>query len=217
MRIAVVGAAGRLGRAVVAEAAHRGHEVTGLARSAEALRGVEGLGRRVVGDAREEGPAGRAVEGADAVICTVAGGSRRDHRRAQEVASALVVAMSRLEVTRLVMTSAYPIVARRPALAMTVLRRVFAIPYRDAAAAEEQIVASSLDWTIVRLNRLSDQATTGRPHVAEGQLDRATGLTRGDGAALLVDLVEDGRHVGRAVNVRGQSSKLSATPWSRAR
>lgn len=207
MRIAVVGAAGRLGRAVVAEAGRRGHEVTGLARSAEALGSVAGLSRRVVGDARDERPAGSAVEGADAVICTVAGGTRRDPCRAQEVASALTAAMPRLGVSRLVVTSAYPIVGRRPAVAMAVLRRVFATPYNDAAAAEERVAASGLDWTVVRLNRLVDRAGGGPPHVAEGQLDRATGLTRADAAALLVDLAESRAHAGRAVNVRGRDAR----------
>lgn len=47
MRLTVtIGAAGRLGRVVVDEAAHRGHDVTGLARSERVLNTLDALTTR---------------------------------------------------------------------------------------------------------------------------------------------------------------------------
>lgn len=87
---------------------------------------------------------------------------------------------------------------------MTVLRHIFATAYADTARADEVVGASGLDWTIARLNRLTNGPSVGRPHVSTAQLAKPTGLTRADAAELLVDLVEDPRRVGSALNVRGR-------------
>jgi putative NADH-flavin reductase len=203
MNITVIGAAGRLGREVGAEAVRRGHDVTGLARSQPAPA-ADHLARLVLGDARDPASVEDAVRGADAVICTVPGGTRDDPHRAGDVATTLTAAMSDAGVYRLVVTSAYPIVARRPVVVvMLLLRRIFATAYADTAASDQIVADSGLSWTIVRLNRLTDRAPTGPLHVTTRDLERPAGLGRADVAALLVDGVEAGRHARQAINVGG--------------
>jgi putative NADH-flavin reductase len=202
MRISVIGAAGRLGGVVVAEAARRGHDVTGLARSERVLNTVDGLTGRVVGDARDRSVVASAIDRADAVVCTLTGGTRNDTHQARDAASALTEAMTHAGVSRLVVTSAYPIVAHRPLLVMSALRRIFATPYADTAAADSIVAASELAWTIVRLNRLTNQPSVGHLHVTEGELVRPTSLARPDVGVLLVDLAESDRYAGRAVSAR---------------
>lgn len=80
MRIAVTGASGTVGRAVVAEALRRGHDVTGI----DINLGAEGqshpnLTRRIC-DLTDYGAALRALDGAEGVInlATQAGGSAPD-------------------------------------------------------------------------------------------------------------------------------------------
>ena len=84
-----------------------------------------------------------------------------------------------------------------------VLRKALATPYADTAEAERIATTSNLDWTIARLNRLTDHRPAGSPHVSADLLDRATGLSRADAATLLIDLAETRDHARQALNVRG--------------
>lgn len=203
MNLTVIGAAGRLGGQVAAEAVRQGHDVTGLARARSAPASGD-LTRWVLGDARDPASVEDAVRGAHAVICTVPGGARDDPHRARDIATTLTAAMSDAGVDRLVVTSAYPIVARRPALVMTLLlRRIFATAYADTAAADKIVADSELSWTIARLNRLTDRPPTGPLRVSTQDLEHPTGLGRADVAALLVDIIVAGRHAHQAINVGG--------------
>jgi len=203
MNITVIGAAGRLGQRVVEEASRRGHQVTGLARKPQRMARPELLSRIATGDGRDRDIVSGAVVGADAVLIAVAGGTGKDPHQAADVTRTVAAAMCEHSVHRLVITSAYPIVGTRPRAAMWVLRKVLATPYADAAQAEQIATGSGLDWTIARLNRLTDQPPAGPAHISTDLLDRATGLSRADAASLLVDLAESRDHVCQALNVRG--------------
>jgi len=203
MNITVIGAAGRLGQQVVQEASRRGHRVAGLARRPERLARPELLSRIATGDGRDPDTAARAVAGTDAVVITVAGGTGKDPHQAAEVTRTVAAAMRDHGVRRLVITSAYPIVAVRPRAVMWILRKALATPYADTAEAERIATTSNLDWIIARLNRLTDHRPVGPPHISAGLLDRATGLSRADAATLLVDLTETRDHARQALNVRG--------------
>jgi len=207
MRITVIGSAGRLGAQVVRAATAHGHHVTGLARHPERAAGESTLAVAGRGDARDLSAVSTAVANAEAVIMVLAGGGRADPTAVQDSATTVVKAMTTTGNRRLIMTSAYPIVARHPALVMAVLRRVFATAYADAARSEEVVSQSDLDWTIVRLNRLADASAVGMPRVSTGELDRPTGLTRADAAEFLVGLAESGDYSRAAVNVRGRDSR----------
>ena len=69
-RILVIGGTGYAGSAIVAEAAHRGHEVTAFSRSAPADR-VRGV-NYVTGDATDEATLSSVVSGADVVVAALA-------------------------------------------------------------------------------------------------------------------------------------------------
>ncbi|MGL3151249.1 NAD(P)-dependent oxidoreductase [Microbacterium sp. A82] len=207
MRITVIGSAGRLGGHVVKAATAHGHHVTGLARRPERVPDQSPLVVTVRGDARDLTAMSTAVANADAVIMVLAGGDRADPTAVRDSARTLVRAMTTTGTRRLIMTSAYPIVARHPALVMALLRRVFATAYADTAHAGGVVTNSNLDWTIVRLNRLANAPSVGMPHVSTGELDRPTGLTRADAAELLVNLAESGDYSRVAVSVRGRDAR----------
>ena len=203
MKITVIGAAGRLGQRVVEEAARRDHQVTGLARHPERLARPDLLTGIAAGDGRDRDVVAGAVADADAVISTLPGGMRKDPHQAADVTRAVTTAMRDHGVRRLVITSAYPIVGTRPRAAMWVMRKALATPYADVAQAEQIATGSGLDWTIARLNRLTDKAPAGLPYASTGLLERPTGLSRADAATLLVDLAETRDHARQALNVRG--------------
>ena len=67
MKVAVLGATGGTGRAIIGEAQRQGHAMTALVRS-EAKAGDLAGTRLVVGDARDGAVLSRTVEGCDAVM-----------------------------------------------------------------------------------------------------------------------------------------------------
>jgi hypothetical protein len=112
--------------------------------------------------------------------------------------------MADLGVRRLVVTSAYPAIVEEPPLAMAVLRRLLATSYADNVAMERLVAASGLEWTIVRLNRLTNKAASGRVHTSRGLLEEPHGIARVDAAATLLDTIEDTTLARTAINVSGE-------------
>jgi hypothetical protein len=106
-------------------------------------------------------------------------------------------------VARLVMTSAYPIVAQKPRVPLAIVKRIFADLYADAAAMEETITGSDPDWTIARWTRLTNGRSRGRVTMSRELLDKTPSLARADAARVLLDIVEDPSLSRTALNVAG--------------
>jgi uncharacterized protein YbjT (DUF2867 family) len=137
MRLLVTGGSGFLGGFVLREAVRRGHEVSALARSPAAAGKVRALGARPVsGDLAAPGPAAAAALAeafaAGEVLVSLAS-LGFGH------APAIVAAAERAHVRRAVFVSTTAVTTTLPAAT----RRV-------RLAAERQIAASALDWTILR-------------------------------------------------------------------
>ncbi len=200
MNVTVFGATGRTGGHVVAEALRRRHRVTAFTRQQADIADVA---RVVRGDGRDPEAVTTAVDGADGVIAVVAARSRKGPHHTAAVARVIVDAMARTGASRLITSSAYPIVADRPRIPVALLRWLLADAYADTAEMERLVSASGLDWTVVRLNRLLDGPARGDARLSTGLLDRAGPITRADVAATLLDLAETGEHSRTAVNLCG--------------
>lgn len=203
MNLTVIGSTGRTGRHVVDQALRRDHRVTAFTRRPDALTERSRLAGVVAGDGRDPEAVATAVRGADAVIAIVAAASRRGPHQAAEVIRVVTAAMARAGVRRLVVTSAYPIVGVRPRLPLAILRMLFRDAYADARAMERELLDSPLDWTIARLNRLTDKPAQGPLQITTDLLDRPRPMTRADTAAALLDIAADPRFARRAVNLSG--------------
>lgn len=203
MRIAVIGATGRTGGHVVDEGLRRGHSITAFTRRPEAVPDPSRLAAVMAGDGRDPDAVQRVITNTDAVIAIVTAGNRKGPHPAAAVSRVLTQAMAEQGPRRLVVTSVYPIVADRPRLPIAVLRLVFADAYADAAAMEQVVSTSGLDWTIVRLNRLVDKPPHGGVRTSRGLLERPSSLTRADAAATLLDIAADQTTIGAAINVSG--------------
>ncbi|KAB8185440.1 NAD(P)-dependent oxidoreductase [Microbispora catharanthi] len=202
MNLTLIGSTGRTGRYVLAEALRRGHRVTAFTRNAAALEARPDA--VVEGDGRDLDKMRAAVEGADAVISIINGGDSRDPHRAAEATRTVIQAMTETGVERLIVTTPYPIVARRPFLLIWLLRRLLATPYADARDLEQAVSTSELDWTIVRLTRLTDRPAVGAVVIRRELLAKPRSLTRADVATTLLDIAEGGHLSGVAVNVHGR-------------
>jgi putative NADH-flavin reductase len=202
MRIAVFGSTGGNGRLILREAVARGHAVTAFARRPDALADCTGLAAVVQGDARDPGAVARAVAGQDAVISTVSSPGTRDG--VTQMLRTVIAAMDEQGVQRLVSVSAYGIVAQKPRVAAPLVRFLLRRMFADQRAADGLIVASELDWTILRATRLTGRPAPGAARVQTAPLEHGPwSLSRSAFATVLVDHVEQARHVREIANVSG--------------
>jgi NAD(P)H-binding len=101
---------------------------------------------------------------------------------------------------------------------MALLRLLLADAYADSAQMERVLAASGLDWTVVRLNRLTDAPARGRIRLSRDQFDKPTGLSRADVAAALLDIVADDTTVRAALNAAGARGGQALLPgWAGGR
>lgn len=204
MKILVVGAAGRTGRHVVERALGHGHAVHALVRSNELSLQNPRL-TISSGDAADVSCVESALEGCSAVVVCVGGSSAE---RVHELsAQAVLHAMALAGVHRASFLSAVGAFARTDprislgfrALIATTLKST----YDDLEAMERRVMASGIDWTIVRPSGLSDVEATGDYRIVlDGVIPRKLGrVSRGDVAAVLLKSVESDAYTRRIVIV----------------
>jgi putative NADH-flavin reductase len=185
VRITIFGATGRTGHLLAGQALAAGHQVTAYARHPERLRIVHRDLRTVGGELDDDAAIRGAVRGADAVIEGVGAVSEGTRR--------IVTAMQDAGVTRLVAISTCSAEdpADRPDPKVRALVRLVKTaapgPYAQVRAAAQIIRASDLDWTLVRVARLTSRPAAGA--ISAGYYGHgAIGLsiTRADLAAFLL-------------------------------
>ena len=204
MKVLVVGAAGKTGRAVVEQAVAAGHEVTAFVHSAEGYA-VPGVAVRA-GDASDATAMGAAVAGQDAVIDTV--GGKTPYRRTTletSVAEAIVAAMQRQGARRLVVTSSIGVgdSSRNTTPPVKVVVATFLRgSTRDKAGMESAVRVSGLDWIITRPAVLNDKPATGDVRVLSAESgEKAAAITRADLAVFLVAQLTSDDHLHQAVTL----------------
>ena len=196
-KILVIGARGRAGRAAVEEARGRGHEVVGVARTADA-----GL---VVGDVTDAARIAELAVGYDAVIAAVYDGSSDPGEFFPRAARALVEGLEKAGVRRLVWVGLASIL---PTADGTLLMDTEGYPreYRSFflahKAALDTFAASSLDWVSVAPTGDFDHADPSRKDSYRvGPADARDLISYADLAIALVDEVERPAHHGQAIGV----------------
>lgn len=204
MKVLVVGAAGKTGRAVVEQAVKAGHEVTALVHSDNGYN-VAGVAVRV-GDATDAETVYAAVTGQDAVIDTVAGKTPYKRTKLEtSVATAIVAAMQRHDVRRLVVTSMIgegDSAANTPLYVKILLATFLRGAAPDKAGMESAVRGSDLDWVITRPPILTDKPATGDVRVVStDSREKAHSITRADLAAFLVAALNSDEHLRKAVTI----------------
>lgn len=205
MRLFVVGSTGRTGRLVVQQALERGHSVTAFTRRPEALGITHSRLRVAPGDGFSLADLSQ-LAGHDAVLSIVAAPDLKPTNVAEQVTRNLVRVMTENHVNRIVVTSSHALVATKPRLALAVIRMLLRHAYADARRMESVLRRSTLDWRIVRANRLVDKPAVGSVvRMPDGQdfVGGANELTRADLAATLLDVVADDTLTRQAIEVTG--------------
>jgi putative NADH-flavin reductase len=204
MRLFILGATGGIGRQLILQANERDHDVTAFVRSPEKLGP---LARRVTvrkGDPRNIEELSAALPGHDAVLSALGPPGIGPTTVLREGALSTVAAMKNTGVQRLLIVSA-AILFKDSGIVPAILRGTFLKNVaEDCAVMERVVMASGLDWTIVRPPRLTNRALTGNYRVEDGRLPagRIT-ISRADVAHFLLTVLERSSHIRQIVGMAG--------------
>jgi uncharacterized protein YbjT (DUF2867 family) len=215
MKILVVGATGGTGRQTVTELAARGHEVTAFARQTRHLGTDTGATHLVDGDATDLGAVTDAVVGHDAVVVTLGisepalrvrlRGPRGTTPDVRSIGTTAVIeAMQRCDVPRLVVQSAYGVGESRDLLRFAdrmVFRLILRPQIDDTERQEMAVRASGLDWVIVQPVHLTDGPEQAAAFVStEGEV-QGMRVSRRQVAKVLADAADQTQPVRRTLAV----------------
>lgn len=188
------------------ELADRGDRVRALVRNPDHGIDVERAGAEaVVCDLEREDDLGPYVDGADAVVFAAGAGpgSGPERKRTVDLGGAvkLIEACEDRGVKRYAIVSS--IGAHDPKAGPEQMR-----PYLEAKAdADRALMASSLDWTVVRPGSLTDEEGTGRVLVTTDMSVRGP-IPRGDVAATLAAVLHDDATIGKAFVLIGGETPI---------
>lgn len=211
MKLAVIGATGGIGTAVTQQALAAGHEVVALVREPDRMKvsGDRLTVERV--DVVDPERLALALKGTDAVVSAL-GPRRGEHPAPPGVvsggAAALIPAMARAGVSRLVIVSADGAFVQHNdgfltrVLLKPLVGRLFGAGFADLRRMEARLRGSELDWTIIRPPRLTDAPYTGRYRMAvDGAVGRGYRIARADVAHAILHAVQTPDLIGHVVNV----------------
>ncbi|WP_265442621.1 NAD(P)-dependent oxidoreductase [Flexivirga meconopsidis] len=191
MEIAVCGATGNTGRAVVAEAVRRGLLVRAIARSATAHPWPAGVSAQAV-DVTDAAAVRAALDGVDAVVFAVGHGSSRE--RTELYSRGIRNVLAALGEDRpLSVISAAPVAPRASLplpqrIVAAVLWRFFGATYTDMRRMEAELRGSTADWTCLRPPRLTAGRARGAYQI--GARPEGASITHADLAAALLDALD---------------------------
>ena len=205
MKLTIFGSTGMGGKAALAKAVQRGHQVTILARKPmEVPAGV----RVVVGDVRDRAAVRQALAGAEAVLQCLGVGGMGDGRPNSLVpdATALILdEMKAVSLRRIVCMGNVGVPGSGAYLVRFVVAPLLArklLPILASKVRMEAILrASQMDWTVVRMPVLTEKPD--RKQIKISPEGRAPGMsiTTGDAADFMLDIIEKRQFLGSAVSI----------------
>lgn len=204
MKMVVFGAAGRTGRLVVEKALGHGHEVTAFVHNTPLDIHDDAL-TIVSGDVRDFDAVKAAVTGKTAVAFALSQGSGSGKDIHQEGIAVVIHAMAEQMVSRLAAVSAAGTFARKdkklPLAYRAMVKTALKSAYDDLEVMEQRIMASDLDWTIVRPVGLTDAPPSGQYRISlDGSLlSKTSRISRADVASLMIKALETDTYWRRAV------------------
>ncbi len=203
MQVTIFGATGRTGKPMVEQALAAGHHVTAYVRNAAKLTTQHADLHVVQGDMTDFAQIAQAVRGADAVLSTLgpAKGSPSDLLTVS--ARNIIAAMKAANVRRLItVTGAGVSVEGDPesfgrTVMMTLLKLMAGKVLEDSNSSVNLIRESGLDYTIVRVPRLTDGAQIGGYRSGILQMGGNSTISRADVADFMLKQVSDATYKGQ--------------------
>lgn len=208
MNIALIGATGFIGSAILPELLSRSHQVTVLARTPAKLAPQTGL-RVVAADVLDAAQVAQAVAGHDAVISTYnpGWGEPKIYELFLQGSQAIVSGVKQAGVKRLLVVGGAGSLLVAPGRQL-VDTPEFPAQYKQGALAARELLnrlkaETALDWSFISPPiGLAPGARTGKYRLGTddllpGQGDQPAGISVPDLAVAIVDEIEQARHVKR--------------------
>ena len=195
MKVALIGASGNIGSQIAAEAASRGHQVTGIARNPEKVQSKSGI-TAIRGDLADTAALAKILAGHDAVISSV---RFRTFKPEQ-----LLGAVRQSGVRRLIVVGGASTLEVRPGVELLDTPEFPAAAKEEATAGRDALNAlrgeSSLEWTFLSPSAIIGPGErTGKFRLGKDQLlvgdDGKSRISIPDYAIALVDELERPQHV----------------------
>jgi putative NADH-flavin reductase len=203
MKIAILGATGTIGRAVVAEGVSRGHRITGQSRNPNIDLPMQA--KLMAADPHDAGALQGVIADQDAVIYALGFRARGEIHFFSETTTALLYAMDRTGVRRLIAITGVGAGETRGHGGWFYDRVVYPLVtrniYTDKERQEALIRASGVDWTILRPAPFSASPGPEPLHVltAVKPGTRLSRVTPQEVGQLALDCAERGLYRGEAV------------------
>jgi uncharacterized protein YbjT (DUF2867 family) len=205
VNVVIVGGHGKIALRLEKLLAERGDSPRGIIRQTEQAKDLEEIGAEpIVLDVENVDDISDALAGADAVVFAAGAGPGSGPARKRTVdyggAVKLTDAAKAKGISRYVMVSA--ISSNRPETWSDQMR-----PYQEAKhEADQYLVESGLDFTIVRPGGLTDDPGTGKVQLGE-QLDYGK-VTRDDVAAVLAECLTADNTIGKAFDLLNDGTPI---------
>jgi putative NADH-flavin reductase len=199
MKLLIFGSTGSIGCQLVKQALEYGHTVTAFARDPAKL-GVKHDNMNVVqGDAMDYPSVEKAVQGQDAVLCSLGAGAKGTVR--SKGTRNIIRAMEKAGVRRFVCQSTLGVGDSWDNLSFLwkyiMFRGLLRQAYVDHVSQEDYVKQSDLDWTIVRPAAFTDGNRTGEYRHGFPGTDKTTKLkiSRADVADFMLKQLTDDAYV----------------------
>ena len=216
MKVAVFGATGGTGRAVIRTLLAAGHRVTALARNPARLAAAPGLSV-LAGDVMNPADVAPAIAGQDGVVISLGnsqnalalrlGAKRHTPPDVCEVGTRhIIAAMQAASVARLVCVTAFGVGDTRdilPPMYRLFYRLLLSEHMADKEKQESLIKASGLEWTLVQPVGLTNGPATGRWLASATGEVRQQRVSREDLAACIVAALLENRYPRQSVTFSG--------------
>ena len=209
MRVVIAGGHGQIALLLERMLAERGDAAVGVVRNADHVADVEEAGAEAVLldlEKTDVKSLADVLSGADAVVFAAGGGPASGAARKETVdkgaAVLLADAAERAGVRRYVMVSSMGTENADP-----VSDDVFQVYLRAKKAADDDLRARDLDWTVVRPGRLTDDPPGGRVQV--GTLARGS-IPRADVAAVLAAVLTTESTIGTTFDLLEGNQTIDA-------
>jgi uncharacterized protein YbjT (DUF2867 family) len=195
VKVAIAGGHGKIARLLEGLLIEGGDSATGLIRNPDHAEDLRELGAEpLLCDLEGDGEVATAIAGADAVVFAAGAGpgSGEERKRTMDLGGALKL----IEAAKANGISRFLIVSSMGAADPPVEGGgTFGEYLRAKAEADKAVMASGLDYTIVRPGMLTDDQGSGRVNVAP-RLERGS-ISRADVAAVLLAALEIENTIGR--------------------
>jgi uncharacterized protein YbjT (DUF2867 family) len=203
MKLAIFGATGTVGSELLTQALDAGHDLRVLVRNPAKLPSQRPHLTAVHGNVKDMSAVKQTLSGCNAVLSTL--GARRgdDHDTRRTGTENVIAAMRQSGIQRLVVMGGFHLafpgdpnnVGRK---LIVPIMKLMGIVVEDTTAMGSLVLASGLDWTVVRSPRVANGRPTGSCRTGILELGPWNKVTRGDVASFMLHCLTDDTSVRQA-------------------